>query len=513
MGITINGSGTITSSSGSISFDDENLATTGSLTGSVAATQLTGQVPIANLNNSPDLSSDIRALALQAASDRISFENGIADPFGDQTDISVYVQTDGTTIGNLHATNHGGIEAVFNGTTDAPASSSGSRTNSFTDFYVGKQFASAEVVTGFSVTGSNNVGFYSPNDTATITATLYGKNGTPSSGTDGTVIGSAQSATDANSLTLSESNNGNTTAYTHVWVYVSHNDSANSMYCTDLRFTLAGKSVNQTYNSTDTSYTGEGQTAVSQGAGTATGNMTSGGGLSAAFDGSVNAYNAGAKRSATSGTIGKDWGSGVTKKITGVVFRIISNGKIDGGSGAETLAITVERSDNGSDYTQIYSESGISNNANGQTFSKLTGFTNTTAARYVRINFSHGGGGECHVDEVTFYESTDENMTLVSNAFTATSAPSSTVIGLQTVESAYCTPNTDFTAEVSRDGGTTFTACTLALKSTLGASGTKYYESASTDISSQPSGTSMKYRIKTLNNKKIQVHGVALKWS
>ena len=359
MGITIFGSGTISSATGSISFGDDNITTTGT----IPATQLTGQVPSANLNNAPDLSSDIRALALQSASDRIGLENGIADPFSDETDV----------------------------------------------------------------------------DTST--------------------------------------------------------------------------SSNETHNSSGTYYSGEGQIAVSQGAGTATGNMTSGGGLTAAFDGSANAYNAGAKRSGTSGNIGKDWGSGVTKKITGVVFRIISNGKIDGGAGAETLAITVERSDNGSDYTQIYSESGISNNANGQTFTKITGFSNTAAARYVRINFSHGGGAETHVDEVTFYESTVENMTLVSNAFTATSAPSSTVIGLQTVEDGYCTPNTDFTAEVSRDGGTTFTACTLALKTTLAASGTKYYESASTDISSQPSGTALKYRIKTLNNKNIQVHGVALSWS
>ena len=359
MGITIAGSGTITSSTGSISFDDDNITTTGT----IPAAQLTGQVPTANLNNAPDLSSDIRALALQSASDRIGLENGIADPFSDETDV----------------------------------------------------------------------------DTST--------------------------------------------------------------------------SSGESHNSSGTFYSGESQSAVSQGAGTAIGNMTSGGGLSAAFDGSVNAYNAGAKRSGTSGNIGKDWGSGVTKKITGVVFRIISNGKIDGGEGSETIAITVERSDNGSDYTQIYSESGISNNSSGQTFTKLTGFTNTAAARYVRINFSHGGGAETHVDEVTFHEATVANMTLVSNAFTADSAPSNTVIGVQVVENESITINTDLTAEVSRDGGTTYTACTLALKTSLAASGTKYYESASTDISSQPSGTSIKYRVKTLNTKNIELHGVALKWS
>ena len=101
----------------------------------------------------------------------------------------------------------------------------------------------------------------------------------------------------------------------------------------------------------------------------------------------------------------------------------------------------------------------------------------------------------------------------MSNAFTATSAPSNAIIGVQTVENESATVNSDITAEVSRDGGSTFTACTLALKTSLGATGTKYYESASTDISSQPSGTSMKYRIKTLNDKDIELHGTALKWS
>ena len=479
----------------------DDVATTGA--NKILKLDGSGHLPALNGSNLTnlsvtDVSADVRFLALQVASDRIGLEDGIADPFTDETDVSLYVQTDGTTIGDLHSSNHGGIEAVFNGTTDAAAASSGSKASA-SNFYVGKQFASAEVVTGFSITGSNNVGFYSPNDTATITATLYGKNGTPTSGTDGTVIGSAQSGTDANSLTLSESGNGNTTAYTHVWVYVSHGDSADSMYCTDLRYTLADASEGASHNSTGTFYSGESQATVAQGTGTAIGNMTAGGGLAAAFDGSINAAYGATQRNATSGIIGKDWGSGVTKKITGISFTTPSNVKIDGGAGAETITITVERSANNTDWTQIYSESGLSNNANSQVFTKITGFSNTAAARYVRINFSHSGGAECHIAEVVFYEATVANMTLV--------------IGVQVVENEAITINTDLTAEVSRDGGSNFTSCTLVLKSTLGATSTKYYESASTDISGQPSGTAIKYRIKTLNTKNIEAHGVALRWS
>lgn len=274
-----------------------------------------------------------------------------------------------------------------------------------------------------------------------------------------------------------------------------------------------GSSINEIFTSTSGGfYYGTDSIAVAQGTGTATGDMTSGGGLAAAFDGSVNAYDAGAKRNAASGNIGKDWGSGVTKKIAGVVFRTISDGKIDGGVGAQTMAITVERSDNGSDWTQIYSESGISNNSNGQTFTKITGFTNTAAARYVRINFSHDGGAETHVDEVTFHEEALPNVTLISNAYTATSAPSAAVLGFQTVENEAATINTDIKGFVSRDGGSNFTEVTLVLKTTLGQTGTKYYESAETTLTST-SGSSMVWKITTHNSKDIEIHGVALSWS
>ena len=44
MGITINGSGTISSSTGSVSFDDDNITTSGT----IPAAQLTGTMPAVN---------------------------------------------------------------------------------------------------------------------------------------------------------------------------------------------------------------------------------------------------------------------------------------------------------------------------------------------------------------------------------------------------------------------------------------------------------------------------------
>jgi hypothetical protein len=104
------------------------------------------------------------------------------------------------------------------------------------------------------------------------------------------------------------------------------------------------------------------------------------------------------------------------------------------------------------------------------------------------------------------------NMTLVSNAFTATAVPATGRIHIQVNPVDSITINTDLTAEISRDSGTTWTAATLALTETL-KDGTLAYEDNSVTISGQPSGTAMKYRIKTLNTKEVQIHGAVLQWS
>jgi hypothetical protein len=144
-------------------------------------------------------------------------------------------------------------------------------------------------------------------------------------------------------------------------------------------------------------------TLIAQGTGTPIGNMTAGGGLAAAFDGDIENYNAGAQSNSTSGNIGKDWGSGVTKTVTGVAVKMLGNVTIDGGAADETMTLTVERSDNGTDFTQIYTQSGIVV-GNGHTVTRRMGFSNTAAARYARVSVSHGGGAETHISELEFYE-------------------------------------------------------------------------------------------------------------
>ena len=108
------------------------------------------------------------------------------------------------------------------------------------------------------------------------------------------------------------------------------------------------------------------------------------------------------------------------------------------------------------------------------------------------------------------YYHSSTNMTLINAGLTASTAPSKGLISIQAEFVDSSTLNTDMTAEISRDGGTTWTAVTLVAGAT-NANFTMY--SGEATISAQPSGTSMKYRVKTLNNKNIRVSGVVLRWS
>jgi hypothetical protein len=102
------------------------------------------------------------------------------------------------------------------------------------------------------------------------------------------------------------------------------------------------------------------------------------------------------------------------------------------------------------------------------------------------------------------------NTVLVSDTFTALSQPDTAYVTVwhEAVDSV--TMNTDFTVEVSRDAGTTWTAVTLTESTTNGAT---TILTGSVDISAQPAGTSMRYRTKFLNTKSQRQHGIGLQWS
>ena len=73
---------------------------------------------------------------------------------------------------------------------------------------------------------------------------------------------------------------------------------------------------------------------------------------------------------------------------------------------------------------------------------------------------------------------------------------------------AAITLNTDLKAYASRDGGTTWDQITLTDEAALT---TGRILTGSVTLTS--SGTSMKYKIETLNANEQKIHGVGLQWS
>jgi len=110
------------------------------------------------------------------------------------------------------------------------------------------------------------------------------------------------------------------------------------------------------------------------------------------------------------------------------------------------------------------------------------------------------------------YNIVTQNMTLVSTPYAAQSgAPAAGRLAVQVVETDPVIINTDLIAKMSRDGGTTWATAVLSLSQSL--IGPKIYETNNINLSSLPSGTSMKWEIDTANNKNVAISGVVMQWS
>jgi hypothetical protein len=144
-------------------------------------------------------------------------------------------------------------------------------------------------------------------------------------------------------------------------------------------------------------------------------------------------------------------------------------------------------------------------------------------------NTGNGGGGGAGGGTVTGYDGGSgiaviryiegafvayNDMTLVSNATTAESAPTKGDIVLTYTNGAgTATLNTDLTAEYSADNGSTWTSMSLTKQGTTG--GHEIVTAHNVTLTST-SGTAMRYRIKTLNqsaSKSTNIQAVSLGWS
>ncbi|SMQ65822.1 hypothetical protein SAMN06295905_1325 [Devosia lucknowensis] len=146
----------------------------------------------------------------------------------------------------------------------------------------------------------------------------------------------------------------------------------------------------------------------------------------------------------------------------------------------------------GSDYNRFYKVS-----ANEAAVANASGYTATagTLALIRQIEVQTGSN----------------NAIVRSAAFTAAAVPTKMKALINVREADAAVAGTDYFLDCSRDGGTTWTAMVLTERYTSG--NLRVVEAAETDVSSQPSGTAVRWRFKTLNNKNVELHDLYLYWS
>tara|TARA_R110000824_G_scaffold21888_3_gene81086 strand:+ start:590 stop:2029 length:1440 start_codon:yes stop_codon:yes gene_type:complete len=165
------------------------------------------------------------------------------------------------------------------------------------------------------------------------------------------------------------------------------------------------------------------------------------------------------------------------------------------------------------------SSGGVGGGGAGSAGAGTDGLANTGGGgggseRSVTATGKSGGEGVIVVRRLTSAP-TYADMTLVSNAQTAESVPTKgDVVMTYSNGAGTATLNTDIKAYVSRDSGANYTQATLVSQGTTG--GHEIVTTHGLDISSQPSGTAMRFKITTHNQsaaKDTRVNAVSLGWA
>jgi len=126
-------------------------------------------------------------------------------------------------------------------------------------------------------------------------------------------------------------------------------------------------------------------------------------------------------------------------------------------------------------------------------------------------NATHGEDGYVLLTASAVCASTTSTV-ITSEAFAASSPVTTGRIVVFEENLDTPTLNTDIIASVSRDAGVTFTAATLADSGYVTGSSGQRILTGQADISGQPSGQSMRWKLALANNT-VKIHGVSLQWS
>jgi len=292
-------------------------------------------------------------------------------------------------------------------------------------------------------------------------------------------------------------------------------------------------------NGADSSISGSGLSSiVSTGGGGGGGHSN---GLTAGTGGSGGgAYGTTWNGAAGAGTTGQGYAGGISSSNTGSggggaggLGGYVASGVYDGGVGGIGLEVSIT----GSAVTYAGGGGGGGNTPSGGT---ATGGGGRGAAHSASTNAvagtantggggggglwttgsspaaAAGGSGVVIIRRLTQVLTAGDDLTLQSTDTTAMAQPSTAdMITLIENQAGTATLNTDIKGWISRDSGTTFTQGTLVDEGTWGTN-KKVLAFHDLDISGQPSGTSMCYKITTHNqsasSKETKIHATSIGW-
>ncbi len=109
----------------------------------------------------------------------------------------------------------GGLSTGYDGNTAQGWYVGPAKSNS-TSAYIGRTYAAGKYIQKATIHPNTTYGISA--DSCTYTVTLRGKNGAPSSATDGTLLGTTLSIPNGQSTAFTVTSTDQSTAYTHVWV-------------------------------------------------------------------------------------------------------------------------------------------------------------------------------------------------------------------------------------------------------------------------------------------------------
>ena len=213
------------------------------------------------------------------------------------------------------------------------------------------------------------------------------------------------------------------------------------------------------------------------------------------------------------GSHGGDGGSGTANSITGssVTYAGGGGGSNDNQAGATRAGYAGPGGGGAGEFVNVNGTAGtdgLGGGGGGGSGSYPTG----------RPGFDGGSGIvilSYTTDSFTNTTINYNNMTLVSTATTAQAVPTKgDMVMTYTNGAGTAVINTNIKGYVSRDGGTTYTQGTLATGNTIG--GHIILSFHDLDISGQPSGSSMRYKIETLVQSAAlttRIQAVSLGWS